>query len=102
MALEILPSIDLRDGKVVRLKQGDYAQQLNYDVDPVSVAKSFREAGSNWLHVVDLDGAREGRPVQTQLIAKIIAASGLHVEAGGGVRETADIERLVEAGAARV
>jgi phosphoribosylformimino-5-aminoimidazole carboxamide ribotide isomerase len=102
MALEILPSIDLRDGKVVRLKQGDYAQQLNYDVDPLATAKSFRGAGAMWLHIVDLDGAQAGRPVQTPLIEKIIAATALHVEVGGGVRETADIVRLLEAGAARV
>ncbi|MEA2707689.1 MAG: phosphoribosylformimino-5-aminoimidazole carboxamide ribotide isomerase [Phycisphaerales bacterium] len=100
--MEILPSIDLRDGKVVRLKQGDYARQVNYDVDPVATAKSFREAGANWMHIVDLDGAKEGRPVQTALIEKIIAASGLHVEAGGGVRSTDDISRLLAAGAARV
>ena len=101
-SLEILPSIDLRDGKVVRLKQGDYAQQLNYDVDPVATAISFSEAGANWLHIVDLDGAKEGRPVQTALIERIIAASGLHVEVGGGVRATEDIERLLAEGAARV
>src|SRR5689334_17387348 len=101
-SLEILPSIDLRDGKVVRLKQGDYARQVNYDVDPVATAKSFRDAGAQWLHIVDLDGAKEGRPAQTALIEKIIAASGLHVEAGGGVRATDDIVRLLEAGAARV
>src|SRR5687767_9616311 len=102
MSLEILPSIDLRDGKVVRLQQGDYARQVSYDVDPVATAKSFRDAGAMWLHVVDLDGAKEGRPVQTPLIEKIIAASGLHVEVGGGVRDTEDIVRLLEAGAARV
>ena len=102
MSLEILPSIDLRDGKVVRLKQGDYARQVNYDVEPVATAKSFHEAGANWLHIVDLDGAKEGRPVQTALIERIIAASGMHVEVGGGVRATDDITRLLEAGAARV
>ena len=102
MSLEILPSIDLRGGRVVRLKQGDYAQQLNYDVDPVATAKSFRDAGASWIHVVDLDGAKEGRPVQTELIARIIAATALHVEAGGGVRSTGDILKLLEAGAARV
>jgi phosphoribosylformimino-5-aminoimidazole carboxamide ribotide isomerase len=102
MSLEILPSIDLRDGKVVRLKQGDYARQVNYDVEPVATAKSFHEAGANWLHIVDLDGAKEGRPVQTALIERIIAASGMHVEVGGGVRATNDITRLLEAGAARV
>ena len=101
-SLEILPSIDLRDGKVVRLEQGDYARQVNYDVDPVATAKSFRGAGAQWLHIVDLDGAKEGRPAQTALIEKIIAASGLHVEAGGGVRAMDDIVRLLEAGAARV
>ena len=102
MSLEILPSIDLRGGRVVRLKQGDYAQQLNYDVDPVATAKSFRDAGASWIHIVDLDGAKEGRPAQTDLIARIIAATALHVEAGGGVRSTDDILKLLEAGAARV
>ena len=102
MSLEILPSIDLRGGRVVRLKQGDYAQQLNYDVDPLATAKSFRDAGASWMHIVDLDGAREGRPVQTELIGRIIAATALHVEAGGGVRSEEDIARLLEAGAARV
>ena len=102
MSLEILPSIDLRGGKVVRLKQGDYAQQLNYDVDPVATANSFLDAGANWLHIVDLDGAKEGRPVQTELIARIIAATALNAEVGGGVRSTGDVLRLLDAGAARV
>ena len=102
MPLEILPSIDLRDGKVVRLKQGDYAQQLNYDVDPIAIAQSFQQAGSRWLHVVDLDGAKEGKPSQTDLIARVISASGLAVEVGGGIRSTDDIQRLLDAGAARV
>jgi phosphoribosylformimino-5-aminoimidazole carboxamide ribotide isomerase len=102
MPLEILPSIDLRAGKVVRLKQGDYAQQLNYDVDPIATAQSFQQAGSRWLHIVDLDGAKEGKPAQTDLIARVISASGLAVEVGGGIRSTDDIQRLLDAGAARV
>lgn len=102
MKLVILPSIDLRNGTVVRLKQGDYARQVNYDVDPIAVAESFRVAGADWMHIVDLDGAKEGRPIQTELIARVIAASGLKVEVGGGVRETADVQRLIDAGAARV
>lgn len=102
MPLEIVPSIDLRGGKVVRLKQGDYAQQLNYDVDPVATARSFKDAGANWMHIVDLDGAKEGKPVQTDLIASIIAACGLAVEAGGGIRSTADVQTLLDAGASRV
>ena len=102
MPLEILPSIDLRGGQVVRLKQGDYARQVNYDVDPVETARSFKAAGATWMHIVDLDGAKEGRPVQTELIAKVINQSGLNVEVGGGIRATADIERLLIAGAQRV
>jgi len=98
----ILPSVDLRDGKVVRLKQGDYARQINYSVDPVETAKSFRDAGAEWMHIVDLDGAKEGRPVQTELITRMIAASGLKVEVGGGIRSTDDIRRLIDAGAQRV
>lgn len=102
MPLEIVPSIDLRGGRVVRLKQGDYARQVNYDVDPRQTARSFAEAGARWMHVVDLDGAKEGRPVQTELIAQVIARAGLKVEVGGGVRSTDDIRRLLDAGAARV
>jgi phosphoribosylformimino-5-aminoimidazole carboxamide ribotide isomerase len=100
--MEILPSIDLRSGQVVRLKQGDYARQINYTVDPVETANSFREAGAAWMHIVDLDGAKEGRPVQTELIARMIAASGLKVEVGGGIRSADDIRRLLAAGAQRV
>src|SRR5438270_5853388 len=102
MALEIIPSIDLRGGRVVRLKQGDYGRQVNYDVDPIQTARSFAAAGAKWMHVVDLDGAKEGRPVQTELIARVISAAAIRVEVGGGVRSTEDIRRLLEAGAARV
>lgn len=102
MSLVIVPSVDLRNGRVVRLKQGDYGQQVNYDVDPVETARSFAEAGATWMHIVDLDGAKEGRPMQTDLMAKMIAASGLRVQVGGGIRETADIDRLLAAGASRV
>jgi phosphoribosylformimino-5-aminoimidazole carboxamide ribotide isomerase len=98
----ILPSVDLRNGQVVRLKQGDYARQINYTVDPVEMANSFREAGAAWMHIVDLDGAKEGRPMQTELIATMIAASGLKVEVGGGIRSADDIRRLLDAGAERV
>ena len=100
--LEIIPSIDLRSGKVVRLKQGDYAQQLNYDVDPIATARSFADAGAKWMHVVDLDGAKEGSPQQVDLIARIISAVKINVEVGGGVRSTEDVRRLIHAGAARV
>lgn len=100
--LTILPSIDLRNGQVVRLKQGDYGQQINYDVDPVDVARGFAAAGAKWMHVVDLDGAKEGRPMQTDLIARVAKASGLQVEVGGGIRTTADVQTLLDHGIARV
>ena len=102
MTLEIVPSIDLRGGRVVRLKQGDYQRQVNYDVDPLATTRSFADAGANWMHLVDLDGAKEGRPVQTELIGQIISATKLKVEVGGGVRSTQDVRRLIDAGAARV
>jgi phosphoribosylformimino-5-aminoimidazole carboxamide ribotide isomerase len=102
MALEIVPSIDLRGGHVVRLQQGDYQRQLNYGVDPLATARSFADAGANWMHLVDLDGAKEGQPVQTDLIGRIISATKLKVEVGGGVRSTQDVRRLLDAGAERV
>ncbi len=100
--MQILPSIDLRNGQVVRLKQGDYGQQITYAVDPLDVARSFSDAGATWMHVVDLDGAKEGRPVQTDLIAKIVRSTGLQVEVGGGIRSETDIDTLRQAGVKRV
>jgi len=102
MSIEIVPSIDLRGGQVVRLKQGDYARQVTYDVDPSATARSFAEAGAKWMHVVDLDGAKEGRPVQTELIARVVREVGLNVQVGGGIRTREDVERLIDAGAKRV
>jgi phosphoribosylformimino-5-aminoimidazole carboxamide ribotide isomerase len=102
MSLQILPSIDLRAGQVVRLKQGDYAQQLNYSVDPVAAARSFHDAGAQWLHIVDLDGAKEGRPVQTALIKDLVRQSGLKVQVGGGIRDRSHVEDLLLAGAERI
>jgi phosphoribosylformimino-5-aminoimidazole carboxamide ribotide isomerase len=102
MPLVVLPSIDLRSGQVVRLKQGDYARQTNYAVDPIDTARSFAAAGAQWMHVVDLDGAKEGRPVQTPLISQMIQSSGLQVEAGGGIRHRDHIRALLDAGASRV
>ncbi len=101
MSLTIVPSIDLRNGKVVRLKQGDYSQQLNYPVDPLQTAAAFARAGAKWMHVIDLDGAKEGRPVQLELIQQLATTAGLSVQIGGGIRTREDIERLFLAGAAR-
>jgi phosphoribosylformimino-5-aminoimidazole carboxamide ribotide isomerase len=102
MSLEIVPSIDLRGGRVVRLQQGDYGRQINYAVEAVDTAKSYAAAGAHWLHIVDLDGAKEGRPMQSKLIAEIIAATGLHVQVGGGIRSQQDIQVLLDSGASRV
>lgn len=102
MSLVVIPSIDLRGGQVVRLKQGDYARQIDYSVDPIQTAQSFAAAGASWLHVVDLDGAKEGRPVQGEMIGQIIKSSGLRVEVGGGVRTTAHVQNWLDTGADRV
>ncbi len=103
MPLTVIPSIDLRNGRVVRLQQGDYDRQLNYDVDPLAVAARYAAAGATWLHVVDLDGAKVGRTEQAMLVGKLAtAARGLRVQAGGGVRSTGDIQRLFQAGVERV
>lgn len=102
MALRLLPSIDLRDGKVVRLRQGDYARQIDYDVDPLDVARRYEAAGARWLHVVDLDGARAGAVAQIDLIARVARGTRLRVQAGGGVRERRDIDLLRDAGVERV
>lgn len=102
MSVVIIPSIDLREGKVVRLKQGDYAKQLNYAVDPIETAKAYQMAGAKWLHLVDLDGAKEGKIAQIDLISRIIKATQLNIQVGGGVRSEGDIEKILLAGAQRV
>jgi phosphoribosylformimino-5-aminoimidazole carboxamide ribotide isomerase len=99
---QIVPSIDLRGGKVVRLQQGDYARQLDYDLDPVQTAKSFESDGAEWMHIVDLDGARQGSVAQHDLISRIIGACSLNVQVGGGVRSTDDVRRLIVSGAQRI
>lgn len=100
-AFTIIPAIDLRGGQVVRLYQGDYAKQTDYAVDPVELAQRYRAAGAEWLHVVDLDGARDGGGGHIDLIAKM-AYTGLRVQAGGGVRDEAGLQRLFDAGVERV
>jgi phosphoribosylformimino-5-aminoimidazole carboxamide ribotide isomerase len=102
MAIIIVPSIDLRGGQVVRLQQGDYARQINYPLEPLAAARAFAAAGAKWLHIVDLDGAKEGKPVQTSLIGRIAADCGLNVQVGGGIRATEDIAQLLAAGVQRV
>jgi phosphoribosylformimino-5-aminoimidazole carboxamide ribotide isomerase len=99
--MRIIPAIDLRDGRVVRLRQGDFSRAQAFDHDAVDLAQRYVDAGAEWIHVVDLDGARGGAPAQVDLLARI-AATGARVQAGGGVRERADIDRLLEHGVERV
>ncbi len=102
--IDLYPAIDLRDGKVVRLRQGDYDDQTTYGDDPVAVALSFANAGATWIHVVDLDAARTGSPVNRPVVAAIASAVAgrAQVQTGGGVRTVADAEALAAAGVARV
>jgi phosphoribosylformimino-5-aminoimidazole carboxamide ribotide isomerase len=102
MAIDLIPAIDLRGGKVVRLLRGDYQHQTTYDVDPVDIAKRFADAGCRWLHVVDLDGARDGRPANMDLIERIIKSTGMNVELGGGIRTEEVMEYLLAIGAQRL
>lgn len=101
MTFTVIPAIDLRDGRVVRLKQGDYAQQTTYDFDPRSLALSYAQAGAEWLHLVDLDGARGGS-LDNLSVIEAIASDGMRVQAGGGVRAEADVQRLFAAGVSRI
>jgi phosphoribosylformimino-5-aminoimidazole carboxamide ribotide isomerase len=98
----IYPAIDLRDGKCVRLYKGDFAITKIYNDNPAEVLAQFAEAGSKWVHMVDLDGAKAGKVVQTELIAELVKNSNLKIEVGGGIRTTEDVERLFAAGVARV
>jgi phosphoribosylformimino-5-aminoimidazole carboxamide ribotide isomerase len=97
----ILPAIDIRGGKCVRLLQGDYGKQIDYADDPVAVASQFQQAGATWLHVVDLDGAKEGTLLNLPTIERILKQTRLHVEIGGGLRDVETIESLFNAGASR-
>jgi len=103
-AIELYPAIDVRGGRVVRLSQGDYAAETVYGDDPVAVAVGFADAGATWVHVVDLDAARTGDPVNRPVVARIAAALAgrCRLQCGGGVRTTADVEALAVAGVARV
>jgi len=97
----VYPAIDLRGGRCVRLMEGDFARETVYGDDPVAVARRWEAAGAQWIHVVDLDGARAGTPVQAALVAEICAAVRVPVQVGGGLRDAAAVATVLEAGAAR-
>lgn len=99
----LIPAIDIRGGLVVRLERGDYARETVYESDPAAVARRWAADGAEWLHVVDLDGARQGRPVNAGQLGRIGAARGAaRIEWGGGLRDVAAVEAALEAGADRV
>ena len=98
----ILPAIDLYEKKAVRLYKGDYAKMTVYSEDPAKLTQEFREAGAEWLHMVDLEGARCGGTPNFDIAAKIIRTSGLTVELGGGIRDEETVLRYLDAGVSRV
>jgi len=107
--VDLYPAIDLRGGRTVRLYQGDFDRETVYGTDPVTVAQGFAAAGARWIHLVDLDAARTGTPENRSVIAAVVAglgsaatSSAAKVQAGGGVRDQASAEALLEAGVDRV
>jgi phosphoribosylformimino-5-aminoimidazole carboxamide ribotide isomerase len=98
----IIPAIDIIEGKCVRLRQGDYEQKTVYAALPAEIAQQFADAGFKFLHVVDLQGAKEKKIVNWDSIASIIAVPGLQIEIGGGIRTTDEIKRLIDIGVSRV
>lgn len=102
MSLQLYPAIDLREGRCVRLTQGDFDRETSYGNDPVAQARAFAASGAEWLHVVDLDAARTGEAHNLEVIAAISAAVDVPVQSGGGVRDRAKAEALLDAGVARV
>jgi phosphoribosylformimino-5-aminoimidazole carboxamide ribotide isomerase len=100
--VQILPAIDLRGGRCVRLRQGDYNQETVFGDDPAAMSRRWVEAGATWLHLVDLDGAKEGRPVNGESVRRIVDASGVPCQLGGGLRSEDHIVEALSWGVQRV
>jgi phosphoribosylformimino-5-aminoimidazole carboxamide ribotide isomerase len=100
--MDLYPAIDLRGGRCVRLYQGDYGRETVYGDDPVAQAQAFAEAGAPWIHVVDLDAARTGRPENRDVVAAIAASVDVPVQTGGGVRDRSAADTLYDVGVERV
>jgi phosphoribosylformimino-5-aminoimidazole carboxamide ribotide isomerase len=98
----LYPAIDIRGGQAVRLLQGDYERETAYDADPVDAARRWAGEGAEFLHVVDLDGARAGQPRNLEVVRRIAAAVECPIQAGGGLRDAAAVDAMLEAGAERV
>jgi len=100
--MTIYPAIDLFEGKAVRLKRGDYKQMTVYNNDPLSLALGFKEAGATALHIVDLEGAKDGKPANHELIGRIASETGLFIQVGGGIRTSETISKYLDTGIKRV
>jgi phosphoribosylformimino-5-aminoimidazole carboxamide ribotide isomerase len=100
--LILFPAIDIRGGRAVRLIQGDYEQETAYDDDPVVAARRWVDGGARWLHIVDLDGARAGKPVNLEHIRRIVATVDVPVQLGGGLRDSKKVEEAISSGVERV
>ena len=98
----LVPAIDILGGRVVRLAKGDYGKVTVYSEDPIAVVRSFEAAGAERVHIVDLDGARDGAPTNIALISRIAASTGMQVEVGGGIRTMDTLQRYLAAGASRL
>ena len=98
----LYPAIDIRDGRAVRLTQGDYERETEYEADPVVAARRWASGGARWLHVVDLDGARAGEPVNLEHVRRIVAAVNIPIQLGGGLRDSKKVEEALSSGAERV
>lgn len=98
----MFPAVDISDGRCVRLLQGRFGTETVYSDDPVKVALGLASAGARWLHIVDLDGARTGEPVNRELVVEVVKLASCPVQAGGGVRTMDDVEEILAAGANRV
>src|SRR5579859_3210712 len=100
--MRLIPAIDLKGGRCVRLLRGDFAAETRYDAAPRDLLAKYRGYGADWIHVVDLDGARDGSAVNRDLLAELAALPGVKLQIGGGLRDLQSVERTLEAGAARI
>lgn len=100
--MELIPAVDLRAGRVVRLSQGDFGRETGYSDDPLAVVAHWVGEGAGRLHVVDLDGAREGRPVQAPLVGRVVRSAGVPIQVAGGLRDDAAVAEALASGADRV
>ncbi len=100
--MEIIPAVDIKGGKCVRLYQGDYNRETVFDEDPVTAALNWYSKGARWLHIVDLDGAVSGEPRNMEVVEEIMKESGLLIELGGGIRQEEVAEKLLRQGVSRI